>query len=95
MNDIENAEIIINVTLISNETLYVFASNNSNATYKDSNYIDREAMITQDKIHIIRIYEKQPQLYLSVEYEKIELTKSDVLIETSMLENCPKLCNFC
>ena len=38
-------EIIINVTLISNETLYVFASNNSNTTFKDSNYIDREAML--------------------------------------------------
>ena len=45
LNDIEMAEIIINVTLISNETLYVFASNNSNTMYKDSNYVDQEAML--------------------------------------------------
>lgn len=45
LNDIEMAEIIINVTLISNETLYVFASNNSNTIYKDSNYFDQEAML--------------------------------------------------
>ncbi|KAM3145132.1 hypothetical protein pb186bvf_002807 [Paramecium bursaria] len=95
LNDIEMAEIIINVTLISNETLYVFASNNSNTMYKDSNYVDQEAMLIQSKVHILRIYEKQTQIYLTVEYQNIELTKSDVLIETSMLQNCPKLCSFC